>query len=87
MPVVVVDVAPDFLRAKFGDIVVIEEDSPLFEADNLDWWVGRVIHAVGGARDPLPSSLFQVACIDTGIIRTVNADAVKGVLRPRELDL
>ena len=87
MSVVIVDVAPDFLLAKFGDIVVVEESPPAFEVDNLDWWVGRVIHAVGGARDPRSSSLFQVACIDTGMIRTVNADAVKGILMSRELDL
>ena len=88
MSVVVDGVAPDFLLAKPGDIVVVEEDSPVVEAGKMpDWWVGHVIHVVGGARDPHVNSLFQVACIDTGIIRTINADVVKGILRPKDKSL
>ena len=47
-------------------------------ADN--WWMGEIIHIVSGARS-LEPSLFQVACIDTGVIKTVNADQVTKVVR------
>ncbi len=79
-------VAPDFLLAKAGDIVVVEEGSPVAREGKADWWLGHVIHVVRGARDPSAASLFQVACVDTGMIRTINADLVKGILRPKDLD-
>ena len=65
---------PCFLAARVGDLVVVQTSS--------DWWVGRVIHAEGGARCNT-NSLFQIACIDSGVIRTVNADAVVGILAER----
>ena len=85
MSVVSAGVAPDFLLVKPGDIVVVEEDSPVVGAGKADWWVAHVIHVVGAARDARVNSLFQVACIDTGMIRTINADLVKGILRPKDL--
>tara|TARA_B100000029_G_scaffold488580_1_gene545301 strand:- start:698 stop:964 length:267 start_codon:yes stop_codon:yes gene_type:complete len=85
MSVVSAGVAPDFLLVKPGDIVVVEEDSPVVGAGKADWWVAHVIHVVGAARDARANSLFQVACIDTGMIRTINADLVKGILRPKDL--
>ena len=78
--------ASGFLLAKPGDIVVVEDIPPVFGAEEADWWVGHVIHVTGGARDPYANSLFQVVCVDTGMIRTVNADVVKGILRPKDLD-
>ena len=86
MSVVVDDVAPDFLLAKPGDIVVVEEDLSVLGNEKADWWLGCVIHVVGGARDPRANSLFQVACVDTGNIRTINADVVKGILKPKDLN-
>ena len=86
MAVVAADVASDFLFVKSGDIIVVEEDSPVIGRSKSDWWIGHVIHVVGGARDPSTPSLFQVACVDTGMIRTINADLVKGVLRPKDPD-
>ena len=76
----------DFLLVKPGDIVVVEEGLPVIGSSPADWWVARVIYAVGGARDSQVNSLFQVACVDTGMIRTINADVVKGILRPKELE-
>ncbi len=85
MPVAAVDPSPDFLLVKSGDIVVVEEDSLVEEAPKAEWWVARVMHVVGGARNSNANSLFQVACVDTGNIRTVNADAVKGILKAKYL--
>ena len=86
MSVVVAGAAPDFLLAKPGDIVVVEESDSVVGGDKADWWIGLVIHVIGGARDPRVNSLFQLACVDTGMIRTINADLVKGILRPKALN-
>lgn len=75
----------DFLLVKLGDIVVVAEDSLVEGEFKAEWWVARVIYVVGGARNSCANSLFQVACVDTGNIRTVNADAVKGILKAKYL--
>ncbi len=75
-----------FLVAQPGDIVVVDESRLVVEGCDADWWVGHVIHIVGGARDSSVNSIFQVVDIDTGTIKTINADLVKGILRPRNLD-
>jgi len=66
-----------FLAVTCGDVVIVQ-DSEAPAAEN--WWMGAIIHIVSGARS-LEPSLFQVACIDTGVIKTVNADQVKKVVR------
>jgi hypothetical protein len=66
---------PRFLAVRVGDLVAVSRTP--------DWWVGQVIHAEGGARCNA-NSLFQIACVDTGVIRTVNADAVIDILCPRD---
>ena len=65
---------PRFLAVRVGDLVAVQASG--------DWWVGLVIHAEGGARCSA-NSLFQIACVDSGVIRTVNADAVLDILSPR----
>lgn len=47
-----------------------------------DWWVGHVIHREGGARCD-GNSFFQIACVDTGVIRTVNPNWVTAVVERR----
>lgn len=65
--------SPRFLAVHVGDLVAVHADA------SADWWLGQVIHAEGGARCNA-NSLFQIACVDTGAIRTVNADAVIEIL-------
>ena len=43
----------------------------------------QVIHCGGAARDPSMHNLFQIADVDSGVIRWVNADLVSHIL-PRE---
>jgi len=62
---------PRFLAVQVGDLVAVRRTP--------DWWVGQVIHAEGGAGCNA-NSLFQIACVDSGVIRTVNADAVLDIL-------
>jgi hypothetical protein len=64
-----------FLEARVGDAVLVASPG------GGDTWIGEVIHLEGGARCASPS-FFQIACVDTGVIRTVNADAVVEILRP-----
>ena len=73
-PAVVAADRPRFLAVRVGDLVVVRA------AANADWWLGQVIHAEGGARCNA-NSLFQIACVDSGVIRTVNADAVVEILQ------
>ena len=65
---------PAFLLVRVGDLVLVEPPEQ-------DWWVGQVIHREGGARDN-GNSFFQIACVDTGVIRTVNPNSVTGVVKP-----
>ena len=44
------------------------------------WLMCDVIYKEGGARDPKVPTLFQIACVDTGVIRWVNADLVTHVV-------
>jgi hypothetical protein len=66
---------PRFLAVRVGDLVAVQQRG--------DWWAGEVIHAEGGARCNA-NSLFQIACVDTGVIRTVNANAVVDVIASRD---
>lgn len=71
---------PIFLRLKPGMTVIVRHDSLPGEAQDKDWWMGLVLHCNGGARDPSIYTLFQIADVDTGVVRWVNADLVTHVL-------
>ena len=60
--------------------VIVQGSTPvgLHVAD--EWWMGDVIHVDGGARDPNVPTLFQIANVDSGEIRWVNADLVTHVV-------
>ena len=62
-----------FLYVRPGHFVIVRGESS-------DWYMGQVIFCEGGARDPKVNSLFQVADVDTGIIRWINADEVTDVM-------
>ena len=57
------DVAPLFLTVKAGMTVCVREIGADFAAvkQEADWWMGDVLFAEGGARDPKAPSLFQIA--------------------------
>ena len=42
--------------------------------------MGQVIHCGGAARDPKIHNLFQIADVDLGVIRWVNADLVTHII-------
>ena len=73
---------PAFLGVFPGDVVVVWDNPNLVNTKSDAWWMGEVIFVEGSARDPKAPSLFQVANVDTGVLRWVNADCVQKVLLP-----
>ena len=63
---------PIFLSAKAGMTVVV--------IDGDDWWMGDILHVDGGARAPKIPTLFQIADVDSGVVRWVNADLVSHIV-------
>ena len=63
---------PLFLHVKAGMTVIVEE--------NGDCWMGDVVFVEGGARNTKVPTLFQVANVDTGVIRWINADLVTHIV-------
>ena len=81
-------VKPIFLSVKVGDCVVIKSQPHHSSSQNIqDYWIGRVIYCIGGARDPNSWTLFQVINIDNGEVKIINADTVKMILNPKKVDL
>ena len=62
---------PLFLHVKAGMTVVVSE------GEDSGW---EMIWMEGGARDPRVPTLFQIACVDTGTVRWVNADLVSHIV-------
>ena len=59
-----------FLKAKVGDFVATEQDE-----------IVKIISGVEGARDQNINTLFQVVVLDTGIIKYINPDEIKGIVK------
>ena len=79
-------VKPNFLSVKVGDCVAIKSQHHYYSlSKNMqDYWIGRVIYCIGGARDPNSWTLFQVINIDNGEVKIINADTVKMILKPKK---
>ena len=60
---------PLFLQVKSRDTVLVGEDE-----------ICKVLSFVGGARDPLAPTLFQVANVDTGEIKFVHGEEVREIV-------
>ena len=71
---------PAFLSVRPGNFVIVRAQQQVALQPDEDWWLGHVLWCEGGARDPKINSLFQVADVDDGSIRWVNADEVTHIL-------
>ena len=71
---------PTFLSVVTGMTVIVRHDYLTGERVDKDWWIGQVIYCRGAARDPKIHNLFQIADVDSGVIRWVNADLVIHIL-------
>jgi len=69
-----------FLSVRLGDYVAIKDDSKYSSSiSETNYWFGKVINCIGGARDPNAWTLFQVINIDSGEITIINADTVENI--------
>ena len=86
VPVMACSEACEFLFVNPGDYVVIRDEKPSdsTQNSNYNYWVGKVISCIGGARKPNSWTLFQVANIDNGEIIIINADTVERILKVPE---
>ena len=73
-----------FLAVKAGMTVIVEHLPECgFATEPGRWWMADVIHVDGGARNPRVPTMFQVADVDSGEIRWVNADLVTHIVQRR----
>ncbi len=74
---------PIFLSVKAGDYVKIKSQYDYALPQSMsNYWIGKVIYCIGGARDPNSWTLFQVINIDNGEVNIINADTVEMILAP-----
>ena len=67
---------PLFLRVKSRDTVLVGENE-----------ICKVLSFVGGARDPLAPTIFQVANVDTGEIKFVHGEEVREIVCTYEAEI
>ena len=75
-------VQPPSLKAVAGDIVIVWDQPELKDSNLDDWWMGEIICVESSARNPKTPSLFQIADVESGVIRWVNADCIQRVRMP-----
>ena len=70
-----------FLSVKAGMTVIVKHLPEIGLPDQPEcWWMADVIFVEGGARNPKVPTLFQVADVDSGAVRWVNADLVTHIV-------
>jgi hypothetical protein len=70
-----------FLSVKAGMTVIVQHLPEIGQPDQSEsWWMADVIFVEGGARNPKVPTLFQVADVDSGVVRWVNADLVTHIV-------
>ncbi len=67
---------PLFLKVRSRDTVLVGDSE-----------ICKVLSFVGGSRDPDAPSLFQVANVDTGEIKTIHAAEVKEIVSTYEQEV
>ena len=65
---------PEFLSVISGMTVIVKCDFLVGEKQAKNWWIGQLIHCGSAASNPSIHNLFQIAELDSGVIRWVNAD-------------
>ena len=56
--------------------VIVRHDYLTGEKADKDWWMSLVIHSGGAVRDPSIHNHYEIADLDSALIRWVNADLV-----------
>ena len=68
--------APLFSSVRSGDTILVGENE-----------ICKVLSFTGGSRDPDAPSLFKVANVDTGEIKTIHAAEVKEIVSTYEQEV
>ena len=70
-----------FLSVKAGMTVIVQHLPEIGQLEQPEsWWMADVIYVEGGARNPKVPTLFQVADVDSGAVKWVNADLVTHIV-------
>ena len=70
-----------FLLVKAWMTVIVQHLPIIGQRDQSEGWLmADVIFVEGGARNPTVPTLFQVADVDSGLVRWVNADLVTHIV-------
>ena len=59
---------------------MVFEREAVLDSSVLDWFMATVLFIEASARDPTAPSIFQVADIDSGIVRFVYGDQLEKVM-------
>ena len=80
-PIPVKEGDPIFLAVKAGMFVIVQHRPEVGKwHEENSWWMAQVIHVDGGARNPKVPTMFQVADVDDGSIKWVNADLISHIV-------
>ena len=71
----IIHAAPRFLGVRPGQFVVVQQS-----AGQSDWWMGQVVVCKGEADQVGGNALLQIADVDDGAMRWVDAEQVIHVL-------
>ena len=73
--------APLFLSVRAGMTVIVKHLPEAGQKWNKErWWMADVIHVEGGVCNPNLPAMFQVADVDSGVIRWVSAGLVTHIV-------
>ena len=65
-----------------GDVVIVWATPEAKSTQSKDWWMGEVLRVEDLSMDGDPSSLLQVADVETGMVCLVECDQVQRVRIP-----
>ena len=71
----IIHAAPRFLGVRPGQFVVVQQS-----AVQSDWWMGQVVVCKGEAHQVGGNALLQIADVDDGAMRWVDAEQVLHVV-------
>ena len=70
-----------YLSVKAGMTVIVKQLPEIgLPERSEEWWMADVIFVEGGARNPKVPTIIQVADVDSGVVRWVNADLVTHIV-------
>ncbi len=66
---------PPFFGLKTGDLVLVQPSADSIQT-STDWWMGWIVRRTVGADVNSGQTLYEVADVDSGEVRSVNSELV-----------